>query len=332
MRRKTPFLLAASLAAGLAVVAATPPANLSQALEAQRRMLAERPGDAGALNDLGNLLVLAGDGPAAEDAYQRAVDAAPGHAPYHYNLGLLLLQRGRLDQALDHFQQVVELTPENAWAVYQVGAVHEKRGRRGAAVEWYGRAFRLDPELAFPDVNPHVIDSELTAEAMLRGYRGAIAEPSAPRYYEEPARISALLVRAPAPPVAAGRPAQPEAAAAGEPPRGGSGQATPQPGVPAVEEEIPRVLTDDDLTGGAVNQAAPAGAAAQRAPGSARVYPGAVGYPQEVAPGEDPQGRPDPAAPGERVNPRTGRPFRPALPSTGRLEMIFVEPPTERAG
>ncbi|HEX2162378.1 MAG TPA: tetratricopeptide repeat protein, partial [Thermoanaerobaculia bacterium] len=197
MRRPTLWTLAAALSLGLAVLAATP-TNLPQALEAQRRLVADNPSDAAAYNDLGNLLLLAGEVEEARAAYERAVELAPDRAAYHYNLALLLQQEERPREALDHLRAVADLDPTNAWAAYQIGALHERMDHREQAIEWYGRAFRLDPDLAFPDVNPAVIDSELTAEAMLRGYKAGPIDPAAPRIYEEPGRISALLVSPPA--------------------------------------------------------------------------------------------------------------------------------------
>src|SRR5690606_16991325 len=126
VRRTTLWTIAAVSMLGLAVLAATPPEYLPQALEAQRRLVADRPGDAAAHNDLGNLLLLAGDHAGAEAAYRQAVELAPERAPYHQNLALLLQQIDRPAQAQHHYRRVVELDPTNAWATYQVGALLER--------------------------------------------------------------------------------------------------------------------------------------------------------------------------------------------------------------
>jgi hypothetical protein len=334
VKKLTWTTLAAALAVGLAVFAATPPTHLPQALEAQRRLVADRPLDAAAQNDLGNLLLLAGDEAGAEAAYERAVELAPDRAAYHYNLALLLQQTDRPGRALEQFERTFELDPSNAWAAYQVGALYEQRERRRAAIEWYGRAFRLDPDLAFPDVNPHVIESELTAEAMIRGYRTGLVDPEAPRIYEEPGRISALLVT---PAAVTVDPAPADPMIGQEPDRagtaGGVGQARPAGGAAATPGAVPggtvprRVLTEEDLPAGPANQAAPQGGPAYRPPtrrGGATVG-GTVGVPGGVAVPTPPAGRAAPRRPTETPNervivPRTGGPFRPGLPSTGSLD------------
>lgn len=337
MKRPTLMTLAAALTLGLVVLAATPPANLPQALEAQRQLVADRPADAAAHNDLGNLLLLAGDEEGAEAAYRRAIEMAPDHASYHYNLALLLQQTERPRRALEQYRRAAELDPTNAWAAYQVGAIYEARGRNRAAVEWYGRAFRLDPDLAFPDVNPHVIESELTAEAMLHGYRSRGLAHEAPRMYEEPGRISSLLL----PPTAVAiEPAPADPIIGQEPDRaGGVGQAQPLPGAGAVPGRAPapepqrRVLREEDLPTGPVNQAAPQGAPgyqppARRGGGTTVVAPGQPGRPDA---GRQAPRRPA-DAPNERVIvPRGGAPYRPALPSTGSLDTVLYQE-TERRG
>ena len=337
MRRTTLWTFAAASILAMAVLAATPPENLPQALEAQRRLVADHPGDAAAHNDLGNLLLLAGDREGAEAAYREAVELAPDRASYHYNLALLLQQIDQPRRAEHHYRRVVELEPTNAWATYQVGALLEQRGRRRAAIDWYGRAFGLEPDLAFPDVNPHLIESELTAEAMLRGYRSEALAATVPRIYEEPGRISALLMTPEvAPPTAVA--AEPEDALPGgdrAPRTGGVGQARPPAGGTAssAADGESRVLTGEDLLIGPINQAAPPGGegARQQRPtrgGTTVVVPGTIAQPDA---GRNAPRRPA-GQPNDRViAPRDGAPFRPGLPSTGRLDTLLVEE-TERRG
>jgi len=324
------ILLAAATAAGaLAVLAATPPANLSQALAVQRQLVAERPGDAAAHNDLGNLLLLAGDAAGAEEAYRQAVALAPDRAGYHHNLGLLLQQRGALRQARDAYLEVLRLEPANAWAHFNLGAIAERRGQARRAIERYGEALRLDPHLAFPDVNPAAIESELLTEAMLHGYREeAAAPPQAPRVYADPARITALLLPTPEPGAAA-EPGTAGATDAGpETPREvetGPGGTRGAGGASLVPR---RVLTEDDLGEGPVNQAAPgdAGGPRYRPPARERStvrtwsQPGIIGSPE---PAEPPDGRAAGPAPRQREIVPRGQDLVPTLPSTGRLEMYL---------
>src|SRR4029079_8638425 len=97
------WILALSLAA-LAAIAATPP-NLAKAIEAQRRLTAERPSDAGAVRDRRHLLVLAHRTDEAEAAYRQAITLDPERASALFNLGLLEQQRGDLKGGVGLFGQ-----------------------------------------------------------------------------------------------------------------------------------------------------------------------------------------------------------------------------------
>ena len=124
-----------------------------------------------------------GDQPAAAESLHWAIVMARSDpalrrelASALFNLGLLLVEKHGDKEAFDLFEKVVEREPRNAWAHYELGAIHERLGREGKAVDSYARAFALDPQLALPDVNPHVIDSKLTTEAMLRAYSWTLTQ------------------------------------------------------------------------------------------------------------------------------------------------------------
>lgn len=317
MRRPIWCIIALSLAAALAAIAATPP-NLVKAIEAQRRTTAERPQDAGVWNDLGNLYVLAHQGAEAEEAYRRAVELDPAHASALFNLGLLLVERGGRKEAFDLFERAVAAAPDNAWAHYQLGALHEGFGRKGRAIEEYATAFALDPQLALADVNPHVIDSELTTEAMLTAYRGGYGRSAAPQVWSEPGRIAGMLIPAPD--------ARRAGEAAGE--TAGEEGGTVQPGVPGQQGPGGRVLREGTIErGGSVGQASPPGV---RRPGTQRQ--------PATQPGVRTWTRPEPVVDGEEegaledqggevfVPPPTsgGFLYQPGLPSTGRLDVKVV--------
>lgn len=336
MHRSTLWALVLSLAA-LAAFAAVPP-NLNKALETQRRLAVERPDDAGVFNDLGNLLVVAERPEEAVEAYERSLELDPSRVATHFNLGLVLQQLGQSRKALQHYREVLELEPRHAWAHFQMGSVNESTGRDAEAIEAYARAFTLDPQLAFPEVNPAVIDSRLMTEALLRAHRGEETPPLAPLVYNEPGRIAALLV----PPVSTtpreGEAATAEAGAAdertGAAGPGAAGQqpgeagAAPQPGAaPGTRSGPPTVLRESDLRGGgAVNQASPQGRGG-RASSSTRQVPRTFSRPSDPAGGRilNPQQPGDVPAPPGRVI------YRPGLPSTGRLD-IKVLPDSGTAG
>jgi Tfp pilus assembly protein PilF len=319
--------LVAALAA-LAAIAATPP-NLAKTIEAQQRLAAERPQDAGVFNDLGNLLALANRPDEAEAAYRRAVELDPQRASALFNLGLLLVQKGGHKEAFDLFSRVVEREPKNAWAHYELGAVHERFGRRDKAIQEYAQAFALDPQLALPDVNPHVIDSELTTEAMLRAYRGGYGAPRAPKIYDDPNRIAAMLVPPPAKP-------KDETAAGSEAGtvRQGAAPGQAAPGAAPGAAQGSRVLRQNTIDrGGALGQATQPGIkrppAPPRQPGSiarpsvrawTRPDPGTVVDEEENGDVEDQGGEvyTPPSVPG------SGFIYQPNAPSSGRLDVRVV--------
>ena len=306
--------------AAIAAVAAVPP-NLAKAIEAQQRLAAERPQDAAVANDLGNLLLLVPKPDEAEAAYRKAIELDPDRASALYNLGLLLQQRGALREAMQDYRRVVKVEPRHAWAHYQLGSVYETWGQESRAIDSYARAFALDPQLAFPEVNPHIVENKLVTEAMLRAYKADFAAPQAPKVYDDPARIAALLE----PPVpAAGKDqvanTQQQAVQDTNSPRR-------QPGAPGHAQSQAQVLSERDL-----DRANPAGQAVQQTQGTSR---GAAGARPAPSRGLREWTRPDPSLEevpegvsteegGEQPAPMVTPPpggvyYRPGVSSTGRL-------------
>lgn len=359
----TTFLLVALAAVlGNEMLAIEMPDNLPRALAAQRALAAAHPDDASAFNDLANLLVLAGDLDSAEAAYRRAVELSPHEPAYRYNLALLLQQRGAFNKAAEQYRQVVELTPANAWAHFQLGVIYEVKGLGRKAIASYSRALQLDASLAFPDVNPAVIESDLLTEAMLRGYRRGLSVPQAPRVYREPQRITSLLIELP-------EEGEVEAEALPEGLEPAAQEADAEEDTGAVEgaaEESGaasgRVLSGGDLSDRPVNQASPQGRAGYRPPGSRSTSPRTVRtwrppseeqqekQPVRTGPRRAvPQGgtvlglpetpgssaQPDDGRTGSQDSPGTGRQLVPGrrtpngVESTGRLEMVLEPPASE---
>lgn len=329
--------------------------NLEEALTIQRQLASERPADGAVLNDLGNLLALAGELAEAEEVYLQAVALEPERAAPRFNLALLLQQRGKREAAMRELREVIRLEPDNAWAHYQLGTLQEAGGAENAAVRSYARAFELDPNLSFPEVNPHVIENDLVLQAFLIAFREDDTE-GAPRSFDEPGRIASLL--APVPPVFSNRwqqddPEQADDAMAVEADGEGAEANTEGFRQPAVFAEPvdengsldesdtqKRVLTEDDLRPGRLNQASvpgrsPSGGTRARSTNSAsdaarlrtwsrsRYNSGseAVAPPAGGTPGVN--GRDGAASSGRAGQPNTAPDlrtrFRPGLSSTGSL-------------
>lgn len=347
MRRRTSLILVASVATLVAIAAITaitakaavPPANLAKTLESQRRLAVQKPSDPAVLNDLGNLLVLSGQPAEAETAYRKAIELDASKSSALFNLGLLLQQRGSLREAEDLYGRVLKNEPGNAWAHYQLGTIEEAQKKQSRAIDSYAKAFALDPQLAFPEVNPHVLDNRLVTQAMMRAYRNDFAVPQVPKVYEDPARIAALLV----PPAPATKDPNKDQAAAPQVP------AQPLKVTPGVRPPVKggaqgsTVLRERDLDrGNTTGQAGPPGSVrGGSAVGGMRQTPGGVMQPgalrqwnrpeptvQEVP--DDLNGGNDGTAPQPVVTaPPSGVYYRPGLQSTGQLNLLVVP---ERSG
>jgi hypothetical protein len=339
--RRTSWLIVAALVAlaAIAAVAAAPP-NLAKTIEAQRRLTTERPNDAGVFNDLGNLLLLVPQPAEAEAAYRRALELDPNRVSALFNLGLLLQQRGELKDALQLYQQAVKADPRHAWAQYQMGSIYEVQGQESKAIDAYAHAFALDPQLAFPEVNPHIVENKLVTEAMLRAYRSDFAPPQAPKIYDDPSRIAALLV--PPPPAAqgdrdqaattaqSGQPGQPNRPGQVAPGRNPTATGRPQPGQagqpPGSTVIRERDLDRDNPAGQALPQGMtrPQPMGQRQAPRGLREWnrpePTVQEVPTEDADPENDGGQPAPVI----TPPPGGVYYRPGIQSTGRLNLQVV--------
>lgn len=307
-------LVATVAITAIAAFAAVPP-NLSKALEAQRRLVTEKPQDAAVHNDLGSLLLLAERNEEAEAAYRRAIELDPDKVSALFNLAQLLQQRQEKREALRLYDRVVDLQPNHAWAHYQIGTLYEGWDQESKAVEHYARAFALDPQLAFKEVNPHIVENTLVTQAMLRAYDESPGPSQAPRYFEERDRIVNLLV--PLPQTEAQQEKQAEQADEGTA-AARQGQTQGQPGA--------NVLREGDLQNRATGQAVPQGRGGRT---TTRQQPTQRGLRQW----ERPQPTLQDQAPGEMIEepgtqpgqivtpPPGGVYYRPGSPSSGRLNI-----------
>jgi len=238
------ILLASSFAA-----AATSPGYILDALEAQTTLSQQHPADASILNDLGNLQVMAGKLDEAEATYQRAVELQPDDPTIRYNLALVLMELGDSKGAMAELLAVIETAPDHAWAYYQLGTLEARKHNRMRALDYYAHALALDWNLASPSVNPHIVENRLATDAMLRAYLSESPASAAPRLYQQPEDVAALLVPMPEPEVLEPMPDEdatpvPSSAAS-------EGREADQAESFVVEDD--RVLTESDLEGRTVS-------------------------------------------------------------------------------
>jgi tetratricopeptide (TPR) repeat protein len=177
--------------------------TLPEAVVAQQELVEDNPADATLLNDLGNLLLLVDRSGEAEEVYQEAIELDPELASARFNLALLMHQTQRPTKARRELGRVLDIEPEHAWAHYQLGVLNAERGRRSMAIRHYARALRLEPRLTDPAYNPHIVDNQLAASAILKAYADLTSVDLVPRTYQEPRRIAGLFIpMLPASPVA----------------------------------------------------------------------------------------------------------------------------------
>jgi len=97
----------------------------------------------GAYNNLGSLLQLKGDLPAAKTIYETCLTIDPQFAIGHYNLGMTLKALGQLPEAVTQYQQAIELDPHYAEAYQNLGVVWLKLGRVPESMQAFKQAIDL---------------------------------------------------------------------------------------------------------------------------------------------------------------------------------------------
>ncbi len=118
---------------------------LDEAAMLLQRAVALDAGDAGAHNDLGNVLQAAGRIDAALAAYRRAVAIDPERAETHLNLGQALRAAGDLDGAAGAFGRAAALRPDHAGTLLRIGLVHHARGDLDEAARAFRQALEIEP-------------------------------------------------------------------------------------------------------------------------------------------------------------------------------------------
>lgn len=113
-----------------------------------RRSLAAVPHNAGAWNNLGNVLLLTGRGDEAADAYDQAVTHGSGADAVRAlnNLGVLHRKLGRLDRSEHALRQAVERDPECADAWYNLSTTLIKQSQVHDGLVAHSKAVALWPE------------------------------------------------------------------------------------------------------------------------------------------------------------------------------------------
>ena len=113
-----------------------------------RRAIALDGTDAGAHNDLGNILQAHGHLEEAIASYCRAVALEPERAETQFNLGNALRATGDTDGAVAAYKKAIDLRPDYPSAMLQIGLVHHATGDPVAAATMFRRLINKDPKNA----------------------------------------------------------------------------------------------------------------------------------------------------------------------------------------
>ena len=112
---------------------------------------AERPPDASALYNLGNVQGSRGDWQAARSSFAEAADARPGFAMARSSAALAAFQLDQLDAAEVELRRLIRRYPLFADARAALTALLWRRGARGEAESHWASASGLDPRYRQPE-------------------------------------------------------------------------------------------------------------------------------------------------------------------------------------
>ncbi len=97
----------------------------------------------GAYNNLGNLLLSAGDLTTAKTAYETTLKIDPSFAAGHNNLGMTLKALGQLEEAIASYQKAIQLNPNYADAYQNLAVVLLKIGKLPESLSAFKKAITL---------------------------------------------------------------------------------------------------------------------------------------------------------------------------------------------
>ncbi len=168
VRRAKAVLLIVTAAA---LITATSRRNESYATEttAWADVLAKRPRNARALNNLGAELARQGQTGEALPLFERALELNPNYPEAHNNLGGVYYNLGRMADATQQFSEAVRLKPDYEEAHLNLGLALHNRGRLDEAMAQYRQALQLNPG----DAEAH---NHLGAALLSRGHAAEAIE------------------------------------------------------------------------------------------------------------------------------------------------------------
>jgi protein O-GlcNAc transferase len=117
-----------------------------------RQLLSSLPTHAGALCNLGTILVRTERLQEAEQCYAIALAAHPDFPDTYYNAGNLARRQGDFDTAAQHFRTCVKLQPRHISAWFNLGVVGVNSGKLKDAAEAFRQVTQLEPTATEADL------------------------------------------------------------------------------------------------------------------------------------------------------------------------------------
>ena len=122
--------------------------RISEALDANQKLISLSPQDAKAHSNLAVTLQELGRSKEAEASCRRAIMLKPDYVQAHVNLGKTLQELGKLDEAEASYTQAIALKPDFAEAHNNLGATLQELGRLQEAEASCRQAITLKPDFA----------------------------------------------------------------------------------------------------------------------------------------------------------------------------------------
>ena len=173
---------------------------MDEAAALLQRAVALDDGDAGAHNDLGNVLQASGRIDAALAAYGRAVELDPERAETLVNLGQALRIKGDLEAAAEALGRAAALRPDHAGTLLHIGLVRHAQGDLDGAEASVRQALSVEPrnaEACFALGNVLYAQGRLNAAVEAYGQAAALREDILDASFEvgKPRHVHAHLDR-----------------------------------------------------------------------------------------------------------------------------------------
>ena len=120
--------------------------DVDEAIPHFQKALAIDPGLAGAHHNMGTALVQKGKVDEAIAEYQKALTLMPHMDKAHVNLGAALMQKGEVDEAIAQFQMALAISSRVPGAHNNLGVAFAKKGQLTEAIAQFRKTLETDPD------------------------------------------------------------------------------------------------------------------------------------------------------------------------------------------